>query len=105
MPTNGKQWYIIHTYSGYEKKVRESLQSRIQAYDMGDQITQVLVPTETVVEMRGSKRVETSRMIFPGYVLVEIETDELGEVSEKVWHLIKSTPDRKSVVEGKRIDR
>ena len=63
MPTN---WYIIHTYSGYEKKVRESLQSRIQAYDMGDQITQVLVPTETVVEMRGSKRVETSRMIFPG---------------------------------------
>jgi transcriptional antiterminator NusG len=83
MSTN---WYIIHTYSGYEKKVRESLQSRIQAYDMGDQIMQVLVPTETVVEMRGAKRVETSRMIFPGYVLVEIENDDLGEVSEKVWH-------------------
>ena len=63
MPRN---WYIIHTYSGYEKKVRESLQSRIQAYDMADQISQVLVPTETVVEMRGSKRVETSRMFFPG---------------------------------------
>jgi transcriptional antiterminator NusG len=65
MPRN---WYIIHTYSGYEKKVKESLQSRIQAYDMADQISQVLVPTETVVEMRGSKRVETSRMFFPGYV-------------------------------------
>ena len=89
MPRN---WYIIHTYSGYEKKVRESLLSRIQAYDMGDEITQVLVPTETVVEMRGSKRVETSRMFFPGYVLVEIETDEKGEVTEKVWHIIKSTP-------------
>ena len=89
MPRN---WYIIHTYSGYEKKVRESLISRIQAYDMSDQITQVLVPTETVVEMRGSKRVETSRMFFPGYVLVEIETDEKGDVSEKVWHIIKSTP-------------
>src|SRR5437763_14157447 len=92
MPTNGKQWYIIHTYSGYEKKVRESLQSRIQAYDMADQLRQVLVPTETVVEMRGSKRVETSRMIFPGYGLVEIETDENAEVSEKTRHLIKSTP-------------
>ena len=87
-----KNWYIIHTYSGYEKKVKESLQSRIQAYDMSDQISQVLVPTETVVEMRGSKRVETSRMFFPGYVLVEIETDEKGEVGEKVWHIIKSTP-------------
>ena len=89
MPT---KWFIIHTYSGYEKKVRESLISRIQAYDMQDQITQVLVPTETVVEMRGSKRVETSRMFFPGYVLVEIECDEKGEVGEKVWHIIKSTP-------------
>jgi transcription antitermination factor NusG len=99
MPTN---WYIIHTYSGYEKKVRESLQSRIQAYDMGDQIHQVLVPTETVVEMRGSKRVETSRMIFPGYVLVEIETDENAEVSEKTWHLIKSTPKVTGFVGGQK---
>ena len=63
--------------------MRESLLSRIQAYDMGDQITEVLVPTETVVEMRGSKRVETSRMFFPGYVLVEIETDEKGEVERE----------------------
>ena len=87
-----KKWFIIHTYSGYEKKVRESLISRVQAYDMQSQVPQVLVPTETVVEMRGSKRVETSRMFFPGYVLVEIETDEKGEVTEKVWHIIKSTP-------------
>ena len=99
MPRN---WYIIHTYSGYEKKVRESLLSRIQAYEMQDQITQVLVPTETVVEMRGSKRVETSRMFFPGYVLVEIETDEKGEVSEKVWHLIKSTPKVTGFVGGQK---
>ncbi|HSF23638.1 MAG TPA: transcription termination/antitermination NusG family protein, partial [Blastocatellia bacterium] len=75
-----RSWYIIHTYSGYEKKVRESLLSRIQAYDMADEITEVLVPTETVVEMRGSKRVETSRMFFPGYVLVEIENDDKNEV-------------------------
>ena len=97
-----KKWYIIHTYSGYEKKVRESLLSRIKAYDMENLITQVLVPTETVVEMRGSKRVETSRMFFPGYVLVEIETDEKGEVGEKVWHLIKSTPKVTGFVGGQK---
>jgi transcriptional antiterminator NusG len=96
------KWFIIHTYSGYEKKVRESLLSRVQAYDMSDQIRQVLVPTETVVEMRGSKRVETSRMFFPGYVLVEIETDEKGDVSEKVWHLIKSTPKVTGFVGGQK---
>ncbi|HXG68284.1 MAG TPA: transcription termination/antitermination protein NusG [Blastocatellia bacterium] len=96
------KWFIIHTYSGYEKKVRESLLSRVQAYDMADQIRQVLVPTETVVEMRGSKRVETSRMFFPGYVLVEIETDEKGDVSEKVWHLIKSTPKVTGFVGGQK---
>lgn len=97
-----KNWYIIHTYSGYEKKVRESLISRVQAYGLQDQITQVLVPTETVVEMRGSKRVETSRMFFPGYVLVEIETDEKGDVTEKVWHIIKSTPKVTGFVGGQK---
>jgi transcriptional antiterminator NusG len=97
-----KKWYIIHTYSGYEKKVRESLLSRIKAYDMDNLVTQVLVPTETVVEMRGSKRVETSRMFFPGYVLVEIETDDKGEVGEKVWHLIKSTPKVTGFVGGQK---
>jgi transcriptional antiterminator NusG len=99
MPRN---WFIIHTYSGYEKKVRESLLSRIQAYGLSDEITQVLVPTETVVEMRGSKRVETSRMFFPGYVLVEIETDDKGEVSEKIWHTIKSTPKVTGFVGGQK---
>ena len=79
-----RNWYIIHTYSGYEKKVRESLLSRIQAYDMSDQIIEVLVPTETVVEMRGSKRVEKN------------------EVSEKVWHMIKSTPKVTGFVGGQK---
>ncbi|MGH9821784.1 MAG: transcription termination/antitermination protein NusG [Blastocatellia bacterium] len=97
-----KNWFIIHTYSGYEKKVRESLLSRVQAYGLHESISQVLVPTETVVEMRGSKRVETSRMFFPGYVLVEIETDERSEVSEKIWHTIKSTPKVTGFVGGQK---
>jgi transcription termination/antitermination protein NusG len=97
-----RNWFIIHTYSGYEKKVRESLLGRIQAYGLETEITQVLVPTETVVEMRGSKRVETARMFFPGYVLVEIETDDKGDVTEKIWHTIKSTPKVTGFVGGQK---
>jgi transcriptional antiterminator NusG len=97
-----KQWFIIHTYSGYERKVRESLNTRIQAFGMQEEVTQVLIPTETVVEMRGSKRVESTRMFFPGYVLIEIECDEKGEISDKTWHLIKSTPKVTSFVGGQK---
>jgi transcriptional antiterminator NusG len=95
-----KQWFIIHTYSGYERKVRDSLNIRIQGFGMEDEITQVLIPTETVVEMRGSKRVESTRMFFPGYVLVEIECNENGEISDKAWHLVKQTPKVTSFVGG-----
>ena len=97
-----KQWFIIHTYSGYERKVRDSLNIRIEGHEMHDEITQVLIPTETVVEMRGSKRVESTRMFFPGYVLVEIETNEKGDISDRVWHLIKSTPKVTSFVGGQK---
>ncbi len=97
-----KQWFIIHTYSGYERKVRDSLLSRIEAFGMKDEICEVLIPTETVVEMRGSKRVESTRMFFPGYVLVQIETDEKGEISDRAWHLIKSTPKVTGFVGGQK---
>ena len=60
-----KQWFIIHTYSGYERKVRDSLKARIQAFSMQEEVTQVLIPTETVVEMRGSKRVESTAHVLP----------------------------------------
>src|SRR5829696_311301 len=97
-----KRWFIIHTYSGYEKKVRDSLLSRVKAYAMEEQICEVLVPTETVVELRGSKRVETPRMLFPGYVLVQLEVDDKDEVSKEVWHLIKATPKVTGFVGGQK---
>ena len=87
-----QQWYILHTYSGHEKKVRDSLKARIRDTDLQAEITEVLVPTETVVEMRGNKRVESSRMFYPGYVLVQIECDDRGHIPDNVFHLIKSTP-------------
>ena len=84
--TSSKSWYIIHTYSGFERKVKESLESRVKAFGMEDKIGQVLIPTETVVEMRGGKKVESARLFYPGYVLVEMEMDD------NVWHAVKSTP-------------
>jgi transcription termination/antitermination protein NusG len=80
------QWYIIHTYSGFERKVKESLESRVAAFGLQDKIGQVLIPTEDVLEMRGGKKVVTPRMFYPGYVLVEMEMDDY------TWHVVRSTP-------------
>jgi transcriptional antiterminator NusG len=79
-----KQWFTIFTRSGYERKVRDSLKTRIEAFGMQDEITQVMIPLQPPVEMRES--------FFPGYVLIEIECNDKGEISDKAWHLIKSTP-------------
>src|SRR5437773_1547023 len=87
-----KQWFILHTYSGHEKKVCESLKARVAGTDLQDAISEVLVPTETVVEMRGNKRVESTRMFYPGYVLVQIECDDRGHIPDNVFHAIRSTP-------------
>ncbi|MBC7797477.1 MAG: transcription termination/antitermination protein NusG [Pyrinomonadaceae bacterium] len=87
-----KQWFFLHTYSGHENKVLESLKARVRDMELAEIITSVLVPKETVVEMRGSKRVESQRMFYPGYVLVEIECDDRNKVPDNVFHVIKNTP-------------
>src|SRR5437667_11410707 len=87
-----QQWFILHTYSGHEKKVRDSLKAHVRDTDLENEITEVLVPTETVVEMRGNKRIESTGMFYPGYVLVQIECDDRGHIPDNVFHLIKSTP-------------
>src|SRR6185312_12175214 len=81
-----KHWYIIHAYSGFERKVAESLKSRIEAFGLGEKIGQILIPTEEVVEHRGGKKVQVSRLFYPGYVLVELAMDD------EIWHVIKDTP-------------
>ena len=80
------KWYIIHTYSGFEKKVKESLESRIQAFGLQEKIGKVLIPTEPVTEIRGGKKYTVERMFYPGYVLVQMDMDD------HVWHVVKSTP-------------
>ena len=81
-----KQWYIVHTYSGFEKKVAESLKQRVQAYGLQDQIGDVLIPTEDVVEMKAGKKVVSPKRFFPGYVLVEMA------MNDDTWHVVKNTP-------------
>jgi transcription termination/antitermination protein NusG len=81
-----KNWYIIHTYSGFEKKVAETLRSRVEAAGFGDRIGEILVPSEDVVEMRQGTKVVAPKLFYPGYVLVEIE------MNNETWHLVRSTP-------------
>lgn len=80
------KWYIIHSYSGFERKVKESLESRVQAFGLQDKIGKVLIPTESVTEVRGGKKYTSERMFYPGYVLVEMDMDD------HVWHVVKATP-------------
>lgn len=81
-----KHWYIIHSYSGFENKVAESLRSRAVAFGFADRIGQILIPTEEVFELRNGKKVTSKRMLYPGYVLVEMEMDD------ELWHAVKETP-------------
>src|SRR5215471_15200735 len=80
------KWYIIHAYSGFERKVKESLESRIQAFGLQDKIAQVVIPTEPVTEIRNGKKYTVERMLYAGYVLVQMDMDD------HVWHVVKSTP-------------
>ncbi|HTX53281.1 MAG TPA: transcription termination/antitermination protein NusG [Candidatus Baltobacteraceae bacterium] len=80
------QWFVIHTYSGFENKVKQSIEQRVAALGLATMVSQVMIPTETVVELKKGKRREASQKFFPGYVLVRMEmTDDL-------WYLIKNTP-------------
>ena len=83
---SAKEWYIIHTYSGFENKVAEGLMNRVQAYGLQEKIGQILIPTEDVVEMKGGKKVVSSKLFFPGYILLEME------MTDETWHLVKNTP-------------
>jgi transcriptional antiterminator NusG len=80
------KWYIIHAYSGFERKVRESLESRIQAFGLQNRIGRIMIPTEPVTELRNGKKYTIERVFLPGYVLVEMELDN------DLWHVIKNTP-------------
>jgi transcriptional antiterminator NusG len=86
LPLSDKKWFIIHTYSGFEQKVASSLKSRAEAFGFAEQIGQILIPTEEVIELRNGKKVTSKRMLYPGYVLVEMD------MNDELWHAVKATP-------------
>ena len=79
-------WYVLHTYSGHENRVKASLEQRARAMGMEDKIAQVLVPTREVAEIKGGKRKTSTKTSFPGYVLVRMDLDN------ELWYVVKSTP-------------
>ncbi|WP_317933555.1 transcription termination/antitermination protein NusG [Halioxenophilus sp. WMMB6] len=90
-----QRWYVVHAYSGYEKKVAAALKERIERLNMQDQFGEVLVPTEEVVEMRAGQKRKSERKFFPGYVLVQME------LNDDTWHLVKDTPRVMGFIGGK----
>ena len=90
-----KRWYVVHAYSGYEKKVATALKERIELHNMQDSFGEVLVPTEEVVEMRGGQKRRSERKFFPGYVLVQMD------LNDDAWHLVKETPRVMGFIGGK----
>jgi transcriptional antiterminator NusG len=82
----GKEWYIVHTYSGFEARVKESLAQRAEAAGMEELIEEVLIPTEEVVEIKDGKKIRSKKKFFPGYVLVRMV------LNDDTWHVVRNTP-------------
>jgi transcription termination/antitermination protein NusG len=89
------RWYVIHAFSGYEKKVVSSLKEQIELAGMEDRFGEILVPTEEVVEMKEGQKRKSERKFFPGYVLVQMDLDD------DTWHLVKETPRVMGFIGGK----
>lgn len=81
-----KRWYVIHVYSGFEKKVVQQIKEQIEQKGLTDQVEEILVPSEEIIEVKRGQKVQTERKFFPGYVLVKME------MTDEAWHLIKDTP-------------
>src|ERR1044071_3959340 len=97
------QWFVIHTLSGQEQKVKESSEKRLKAEEMGDFIKEVMVPMEKVAEVRGGKKTVTSRKLHPGYVYIDMTLlDEGRRVLDRPWYFIRETPGIIGFVGGER---
>lgn len=90
-----KRWYVVHAYSGFEKKVAAAIKERVALLGMEEHFGEILVPTEEIVEMRGGQKRKSERKFFPGYVLVQME------LNDDAWHLVKETPRVMGFIGGK----
>lgn len=90
-----KNWYVVHTYSGFEEKVKLSIEEKIESRGLTEKVSRILIPTERIVELKGGKKRESDKKFYPGYILVEMDLDD------ETWHLVKSTPRVTGFVGGK----
>ncbi|WP_040336127.1 transcription termination/antitermination protein NusG [Candidatus Magnetobacterium casense] len=84
--TTEKKWYVVHTYSGYEEKVKLGIEDKVQKQGIGHRIGRILIPTERVVELKRGKKKESDKKFYPGYIMVEMELDD------ETWHLVNNVP-------------
>lgn len=90
-----KKWYVVHTYSGFEEKVKISIEEKVESMGLKESMDRILIPTERVVELRAGKKRESDKKFYPGYILVEME------LNDETWHLVKNTPRVTGFVGGK----
>jgi transcriptional antiterminator NusG len=81
-----KQWYVVHTYSGFEDKVKLSIEDNVQRRGLTDKLSQILIPAEKIVELKAGKKKEKQKKFYPGYILIEME------LNDETWHIVSSTP-------------
>ena len=86
MEENQKQWFVVHTYSGYEERVKKNLERRIKSMDFGDEVYQVIIPTEEEIEVRSGQRRTITKKILPGYVLIQMR------MTDQTWNIVRNTP-------------
>ena len=86
MAGNQKNWFVVHTYSGYEERVKKNLEQRIKYMDSGEEISQVIIPTEVEIEVKNGQRRNVDKKILPGYILVQME------LSDQSWNIVRNTP-------------
>ncbi len=86
MEENQKRWFAVHTYSGYEERVKKNLEQRIKSMDLGDEICQVVIPTEEEIEVRNGQRHTVTKKILPGYVIIQMK------MSDQSWNIVRNTP-------------
>ena len=86
MEGNQKSWFVVHTYSGYEERVKKNLEQRIKYMDSGDEISQVIIPTEVEIEVKNGQRRNVDKKILPGYILVQMK------LSDQSWNIVRNTP-------------
>jgi len=91
-----KNWYVVHTYSGFEEKVKQSIEDKVEKKGLEEKISKILIPTERVIELRSGKKKESDKKFYPGYILIEMD------LNDETWHLVRSTPRVTGFVGGTR---